>query len=88
MMHHEVKSWVHLFKPILDGRKTYDLRKNDRNYRVGDTVRLMEYDPEAGRFTGMGCLVEVTYITNDVTPCAVSSAVLPHEYCILGYKRL
>lgn len=86
-MMHSVKSWTHLFKPIADGRKLYDLRKNDRNYKVGDLVHLLEYDAEKGKFTGEECVVEITYITNHVTPCAVSSAVLPNDYCILGYRK-
>lgn len=87
-MKHIVKSWTHLFKPIKDGRKLYDLRKNDRDYKVGDWVQLCEYDMEVGQYTGDIINVEITYITNHVTPCAVSCAVLPNDYCILGYKKL
>lgn len=37
---HTVKSWVHFFDAIESGNKKHDLRKNDRNYKVGDTLIL------------------------------------------------
>ncbi|MHC5722582.1 MAG: DUF3850 domain-containing protein [Nostoc sp.] len=29
----------------MDGRKTFELRKNDRNYQVGDSLTLIEINP-------------------------------------------
>ena len=84
---HEVKSWSHLFDAIRWGKKPYDLRKNDRNYKIGDVLILEKYDNIAGRYTGDVCRRTVSYITNNDTPCAVSSAVLPNEYCILGFEH-
>jgi Domain of unknown function (DUF3850) len=83
---HQVKSWSHLFDAIVSGAKAYDLRKNDRNYQIGDELVLARYDNIAGRFTGDVCKRTVSYITSSTTPCAVSSAVLPNEYCILGFE--
>jgi len=86
MTTHEVKSWSHLFDAIVSGAKPYDLRKNDRGYKVGDTLRLWRYDNINGKYTGDHHDVNVSYITSNDTPCAVSSAVLPNEYCILGFE--
>jgi hypothetical protein len=86
-MKHEVKSWAHFFDAIAAGVKLHDLRKNDRNYQVGDQLLLKRYDIQKGEFTGEECLVEVTYITSNRYPCAYSSAVLPHDYCILSLKK-
>lgn len=84
---HECRSWSHLFKPIKSGVKTHDLRINDRNYQVGDRIRLREYDISKARYTGDEVTVDITYITGRDEghhPCAFSSAVLPREYCILS----
>lgn len=88
---HQCRSWCHLFQPILDGVKTHDLRRNDRGYKVGDIINLLEYDPALGELTGRACPVEITYITGrglGHSPCAFSSAILLPEYVILSIKRI
>lgn len=85
MTTHEVKSWAPFFDAIVDGRKGYDLRKNDRNYEIGDVLVLCRYDIVEGKYTGEKCCVTITYMTSNRYPCAYSSLVLPHEYCILGF---
>jgi hypothetical protein len=88
---HELRSWSHLFEPICRGVKLHDLRKDDRRYRVGDILRLQEYDPGKGAYTGLHCDVEVTYITGrseGQSPCAFSSVVLDPGYVILSIKKV
>lgn len=87
MTTHHVKSWAHLFDAIVSGAKAYDLRKNDRDYQVGDIVWLNQYDNIKGVYTGRVAKRTISYMTNNVTPCAVSSAVLPNDYCILGFEK-
>ncbi len=88
MTEHVVKSWDRFFDAINAGVKLHDLRKNDRDYQVGDTLLLERYDPKEGKYTGQQCRVEVTYITSNQWPCAYSSAVLPHDYAILSIKKV
>ncbi len=91
MTEHTVRSWCHLYGPMMEGRKTHDLRKDDRNYKVGDTLKLEEYDITKGAYTGRWCRMKITYITGrgeSQNPCAVSSAVLPPEYVILSVSRI
>lgn len=83
---HSVKSWSHFFQAIKRGDKVHDLRKNDRNYNVGDFLLLREYDFIAGKYTGDTLEAEITYITDNRVPCAFSSAVLHEGYCILSLK--
>lgn len=87
-MQHKVKSWSHFFDAIVRGDKLHDLRKNDRNYNVGDTLILERYDIQKGDYTGEQCEVLVTYMTSNKFPCAYSSAVLPHDYVILSIKKV
>lgn len=46
MRTHYLKTWQPYFDMMKNGTKTFDLRKNDRNFQVGDLVMLYEYDPE------------------------------------------
>lgn len=71
---HELKTWPGPFIEVLEGRKRHELRKADRDFRVGDRLHLREWipEPETGpaRYTGRELLVEVTHVTkaNDFVP--------------------
>src|SRR4051812_12856009 len=85
---HKVKSWTTLFEPTLAGVKTHDVRRmGDRDYKVGDTLRLMEFDPEKQQYTGRELCVRITYITSAKLPCALSEACLHADYCILSITK-
>jgi hypothetical protein len=86
MQVHRLKSWSYLFDAIKAGRKLADIRKNDRNYRVGDRLELQRYDNIDGAYTGEELNVEVTHIINADTPCAFSSHALAPGYSILSIK--
>ena len=43
-MIHELKILPKYYEAVLMGNKTFELRKDDRDYRVGDTVRLYEWN--------------------------------------------
>jgi hypothetical protein len=60
---HYLKIWPAFFEDIHIGLKRFEVRVNDRNYRVGDWLRLREFDPKSGAYTGREELVEVTYVT-------------------------
>jgi len=87
-MEHRVKSWPSFFEPTLAGVKTHDVRRmTDRDYQVGDTLRLMEFDPEKRQYTGRELCVRITYITSAKLPCALSEACLHPDYCILSITK-
>ena len=76
-MTHELKIWPEPFAAVRDGRKRYEVRRNDRDYRVGDVLVLNEYIPCAfcdqegcskcgnfgGHYTRCRTRMRVTYIT-------------------------
>jgi hypothetical protein len=70
---HRLKCWPDYFEPIVDGTKTFELRKADRDFRVGDLLDLFEFDPSqghvlppmnlpVGRYTGRVCTRQITFI--------------------------
>lgn len=83
---HELKSWSQFFRPIVAGERTHELRRNDRDYRVGDRLLLREYDPSMGTYTGSHCEVAITSITSRDVPCAVSDQGLDPDFCILSVR--
>ena len=77
MTTHTLKIWPEYFDAILDGRKTWEARKNDRNYQLGDILRLHEYDNARQKFTGRLIVVKVTYIIDKLfdSPWCIMSIV-------------
>jgi len=45
-MEHELKVWPAYFERLLDGSKTFEVRRDDRGYQPGDRLILCEYDPK------------------------------------------
>lgn len=45
-MNHELKIWPQFYQAVVDGKKTFEVRENDRGFQAGDTVSLMEFDPK------------------------------------------
>lgn len=58
----EKQAWPQYFEEILQGNKTYDLRLNDFECKVGDTLLLKEWDPTTQKYTGREIKKEITYI--------------------------
>src|SRR6218665_2570485 len=86
MTKHKLKIWAHFFDSIADGRKLHDLRKLDRDYKVGDILVLQRYDNINGEYTGQELEVQITYITSNKVPCAFSSSALDRDYGIFSLK--
>lgn len=62
MTTHDLKVWPDFFSAIDCGEKPFEVRKNDRDYRVGDTLRLREYAPGPDEYTGRQIERTVSYI--------------------------
>jgi hypothetical protein len=86
---HVLKCWTVFYTEIAEGRKRHDLRRaTDRDFRVGDRLRLLEFDPARERYTGREQVVAVTYITSADLPCALSEEALNPDFCILSIAPL
>jgi len=58
---HELKTWPEYFQAIKQGRKKFELRRNDRDFLVGDILRLKEYDP-VDEWFGETLDVKISYV--------------------------
>ncbi|MBN1626428.1 MAG: DUF3850 domain-containing protein [Deltaproteobacteria bacterium] len=59
---HELKTWPESYEPIEQGLKPFEIRLNDRDYRVGDILILREFDPGVGQYTGRATVANVRFI--------------------------
>lgn len=55
---HELKTWPAEFRAMKSGEKTFDVRKNDRDFEKGDILVLKEWNPGT---TGAGVTADETY---------------------------
>lgn len=86
MSEHCLKTWPEFYCHIIDGTKVHELQKMDRDFKVGDTLRLQEYVPGPAYYTGREALAEITYITSIENACALSPLGLDPSHCILSIK--
>lgn len=77
---HDLKCWPQYFEAILQGKKTFEVRYNDRGYEEGDTLLLQEYDMKEDRHTGRSVKMRVKYILQadvGIRPGWVVMAIVP-----------
>lgn len=88
---HELKILHEYLVDVDLGKKTFELRKNDRDYQVGDLIRFIdirEDDSTANKSRiepniDENTLYRITYVLKDVDQYG-----LDRDYCILAIKKL
>lgn len=77
---HDLKCWPEYFNEVASGRKTWELRKDDRSpqFTEGDLLRLWEYDPVSDEFPGRLLLVRVGYVAR--------GRLIPEGFCVMSIK--
>jgi ASCH domain. len=75
---HDIKIWPEFFDAVQSGRKNFEIRKNDRDYKVGDILLLREWDKELG-YTGKAELKRVTYLVQ-------AEFGLPDDICVMSLE--
>ena len=83
-MNHRIKIQQPYLRHILEGKKTFEVRKNDRDYQVGDTIYFMPltdengYDVYNNGYKSQS--FEITYVHQGLG--------LQEGYCVLGIKEV
>lgn len=62
-MIHELKCWPKFFDASWAGHKPFEIRIDDRDYRIGDSVILREYDPESKKYSGREIDGTIRYVS-------------------------
>lgn len=57
---HELKTLIEHFEDVTNRSKKAELRKNDRDFRIGDFLLLKEWDGES--YTGYWFLARITHV--------------------------
>lgn len=76
-MVHEIKILPEYYQPVLDQRKSFEVRKNDRDYQPGDFILLNEFD--GTKFTGRLSRAQILY---------VSDYQQTEGYVVFGFKLM
>lgn len=76
---HQIKLVAEFFDDAAAGRKSFELRKNDRNYKEGDVLEMEEV--KDGKKTGRKCSKRIVYMMENFEG-------LEDGYCILGCELL
>lgn len=76
---HELKIKTEYLLEILNGKKNFECRKNDRDYKVGDLLFLKEYSE--GKYGLYVVLAEITYILKEFEG-------LKEGYVVLGIRMI
>lgn len=64
-MKHDLKTVQPFFGDVWHGLKDFEVRKNDRDYKLGDFLNLKEYDPITETFKSRSITKKIKYILND-----------------------
>ena len=82
-MKHTLKIQCKYLMEILYEGKSFEIRKDDRGYKVGDIIHFV--DPDGKEFTGFWRRISfrINYILRDVPQYG-----LDKDYCILAIERI
>lgn len=82
---HDLKSRPEFFTRIYDGSRTFDIRKNDRDFQVGDILILKEHNTIT--YTGYTLRKRVTNILRHMpgAGCAAEFGLAP-GYVIMSLE--
>jgi hypothetical protein len=59
---HSLKTWPEYFEALTDGTKTFEVRKDDRTFVIGDELWLREFYPDIKLYSGREVVRRVAYI--------------------------
>ncbi len=61
---HKLKTWPPFFAAVERGEKRFEIRNNDRDFKVGDSVVLQEFDQLDEEYTGAEISGVISYVTD------------------------
>lgn len=77
--HHKLKTVNPYFTAVWERKKPFEVRKNDRDFRSGDTAILQEYDPATDTYSGRWIFGIIPYVLSDAAYCKDGYVVFTFE---------
>ena len=75
----ELKILPDYFWEVINNRKTFEIRKNDKNFKINELIKLREYENENDKYTGGYAIVKILYILDG------GSYGLDKEHCVFSF---
>lgn len=82
MANHKIKIKEEYYTEITNGNKTFELRKNDRDYQEGDTIEFIVLK-ENGEQKTSSRIYKITYILKGVPEYGLADG-----FCIFSIREL
>lgn len=79
---HELKTWPEYFEAVCSGRKSFEVRKNDRDFKEGDILLLNKWDNKKNQYEGAQRSFKITYVLKG------GQFGIDKDFCVLGIKPL
>ncbi len=79
--YHRIKTHPDPYLMVVLGKKTYEFRRNDRDYQVGDVLKLVLYNPRTEKEMGPFIIVRVVHVTRG------PDYGVPEGFAVLGIRR-
>lgn len=76
---YQIRLAANAFDDVASGSRSFELRKKDKDYKVGDILEMLEF--KDAKHTGRTIKAEITYVMEDYTG-------LVDDYCILAIKTM
>lgn len=84
-MIHDLKIWPEFYADVASGAKRYEIRLNDRDYKIGDELNLREWNPHWKQYSGNELWVRVVHITHGG---ALPAGAMRPDLCVMGIEIL
>lgn len=78
---HRLKTWPEYFADVAAERKPFEVRRNDRDFREGDLLDLVEFEPQTGRESGKIVTRRAGYILRG------PGFGIEAGYCVIGLEK-
>ena len=78
-MTHRLKILPKYFEPVINGSKTFELRKNDRDFKIGDVLSLQECIDNA--YTGRKFITTISYVLKNCKRYGLMDG-----YAVIGFN--
>lgn len=79
---HSLKILDNFYEDVDEEKKTFELRKDDRNYKVDDLINFIVIDKKGNQIK-TDIVYQIIYILRNVSEYGLSS-----DYCILGIRKI